>query len=90
MNKNELLSIVAERVDLTKKDTEEVIDVFLDAISDALVQGDKVVLSGFGTFEVRERVGRTGVNPRTGETITIPSQKTPAFKVGKVLKDRLR
>lgn len=90
MNKNELLAIVAERLDFSKKDTEEVVDTLLDVISEALVKGDKVVLSGFGTFEVRERIGRTGVNPRTGEPITIPSQKTPAFKVGKALKDQLR
>ena len=90
MNKNELLSIVSERLDFSKKDIEKVVDVFLDCISDALVEGDKVVLSGFGTFEVRDRVERSGVNPRTGETIYIPAQKTPAFKVGKVLKDRLR
>ena len=90
MNKNEVLSKVAESLNFSKKDTEKVIDAFLECVSDALVDGDKVVLSGFGTFEVRNRVGRSGVNPRTGETITIPAQKTPAFKVGKVLKDRLR
>lgn len=90
MNKAEILGQLSENVDVTKKDAEIVIDAFLDIISEALASGDKVVLSGFGTFEVRNRVSRSGVNPRTGERIDIPSQKTPAFKVGKVLKDKLR
>ena len=100
MNKSELVYEVTNRLDVTRKEAEDVIDCFLDLIADVLgvefnrefilANGDKVVLSGFGTFEIRNRVSRSGVNPRTGERIDIPCQKTPAFKVGKILKDKLR
>ena len=87
MNKSELVYEVTNRLDVTRKEAEDVIDCFLDLIAENLANGDKVVLSGFGTFEIRNRVSRSGVNPRTGERIDIPCQKTPAFKVGKILKD---
>lgn len=90
MNKSELVYEVTNRLDVTRKEAEDVIDCFLDLIADNLAKGEKVVLSGFGTFETRNRVSRSGVNPRTGERIYIPCQKTPAFKVGKLLKDKLR
>lgn len=90
MNKSELVYEVTNRLDVTRKEAEDVIDCFLELIAENLVNGDKVVLSGFGTFEIRNRVSRSGVNPRTGERIDIPCQKTPAFKVGKILKDKLR
>lgn len=90
MNKAELVAIVAEKVDLTKKATEEVINILFDTISETLETGEKVVISGFGTFEIRSRVARTGRNPRTGADIDIPAQKTPAFRTGKVLKDMVR
>lgn len=90
MNKAELTALVAEKVQLPKKHTEEVIDVLFDTICETLESGDKVVISGFGTFELRTRVARTGRNPRTGENISIPQQKTPAFKSGKVLKNMVR
>ena len=90
MNKSELVYEVTNRLDVTRKEAEDVIDCFLDLIAENLANGDKVVLSGFGTFEIRNRVSRSGVNPRTGERIYIPCQKTPAFKVGKILKDKLR
>lgn len=90
MNKTELISIVAEKANLSKKVTEETIDVLFDSIQEVLSKGEKVVISGFGTFEVRNRVARTGRNPRTGEDISIPGQKSPAFKAGKVLKDLVR
>lgn len=90
MNKSELVYEVTNRLDVTRKEAEDVIDCFLDLIAENLANGDKVVLSGFGTFEIRDRVSRSGVNPRTGERIDIPCQKTPAFKVGKILKDKLR
>lgn len=90
MNKSELVYEVTNRLDVTRKEAEDVIDSFLDLIAENLANGDKVVLSGFGTFEIRNRVSRSGVNPRTGERIDIPCQKTPAFKVGKILKDKLR
>ena len=90
MNKSELVYEVTNRLDVTRTEAEDVIDCFLDLIAENLANGDKVVLSGFGTFEIRNRVSRSGVNPRTGERIDIPCQKTPAFKVGKILKDKLR
>ena len=90
MNKAELIALIAEKVDLTKKSTEEVIDTLFDTISETLATGEKVVISGFGTFEIRTRVARTGLDPRTGERISIPQQKTPAFKTGKVLKNMVR
>lgn len=90
MNKSELVYEVTNRLDVTRKEAEDVIDCFLNLIAENLANGDKVVLSGFGTFEIRNRVSRSGVNPRTGERIDIPCQKTPAFKVGKILKDKLR
>lgn len=90
MNKSELVYEVTNRLDVTRKEAEDVIDCFLELIAEKLANGDKVVLSGFGTFEIRNRVSRSGVNPRTGERIDIPCQKTPAFKVGKILKDKLR
>lgn len=90
MNKSELVYEVTNRLDVTRKEAEDVIDCFLDLIAENLANGDKIVLSGFGTFEIRNRVSRSGVNPRTGERIDIPCQKTPAFKVGKILKDKLR
>lgn len=90
MNKAELTALVAESVNLTKKSTEEVIDTLFDIISETLATGEKVVISGFGTFEIRTRVARTGRNPRNGEEIDIPRQKTPAFKTGKVLKNMVR
>ena len=90
MNKAELVALVAEKVDLTKKATEEVIDTLFDTIAETLETGEKVVISGFGTFEIRTRVARTGLDPRTGERISIPQQKTPAFKTGKVLKNMVR
>ncbi|MBQ9520110.1 MAG: HU family DNA-binding protein [Acholeplasmatales bacterium] len=87
MKKSEIVAKLADLNDLSRKDAEKVVDDFVEIISQALAEGDKVVLSGFGTFEVRTRVARTGRNPRTGEEINVPAQKTPAFKVGKMLKD---
>lgn len=90
MTKAELIEKVAEKAELTKKATEEVVDALFSTVQESLIEGDKVVISGFGTFEVRERAGRTGRNPRTGEEILIPAQKAPAFKAGKVLKDAVK
>ena len=90
MNKAELISIVAEKSPETKKVTEEIINLFLDEIEATLKTGEKVVLSGFGTFEVRDRAARKGKNPRSGEEISIPGQKSPAFKAGKLLKDAVK
>ena len=87
MNKMELVSAVADKAGLSKKDAEKVINATVDAITAALKAGDKVQLVGFGAFEVKSRAARQGRNPRTKETITIPASKSPVFKAGKALKD---
>ena len=87
MNKTELIAAVAEKAGITKKDAERVINATVDTITESLVKGDKVQVSGFGIFEVRTREARTGRNPRTKETIEIPATKLPAFKASKTLKD---
>lgn len=87
MNKTELIATVAEKTDLSKKDADAAVSAVLGAITDALKAGDKVQLVGFGTFEVRNRAAKQGRNPRTGETMTVPASKVPAFKAGKALKD---
>ena len=87
MNKTELVAAVAEKTGLSKKDSEKAVSAVFDAITSALVAGDKVQLVGFGAFEVREREARVGRNPRTKETIEIAASRAPAFKAGKALKD---
>ena len=87
MNKTELIAAVAQSAGLTKKDTERVVNACLDSITAALQQGEKVQISGFGIFEVKEREARVGRNPRTKEAIEIPASKVPAFKASKALKD---
>lgn len=87
MNKTELITAAAENTGLTKKDTERVLNAAIDAITAALVKGEKVQVSGFGTFEVRDRDARMGRNPHTKETIEIPATRIPAFKPSKALKD---
>jgi DNA-binding protein HU-beta len=87
MNKTELIAKVAETTELTKKDASKAVDAIFDAIAEALKEGEKVSLIGFGNFEVRERAARKGRNPQTGEEIEIASSKLPAFKPGKELKD---
>ncbi len=87
MNKNELIAAVAERANLTKKDSEIAVSAVIDAITDALCEGDKVQLVGFGSFEVKKREARVGRNPKTKEAIEIPATKVPVFKAGKLLKD---
>ena len=87
MNKTELVSAVAEKAGLSKKDSEKAVAAVFDAITGALVAGDKVQLVGFGSFEVKERAARTGRNPQTKEEITIPASRSASFKAGKALKD---
>ena len=87
MNKTELIAAVAEKTDLSKKDADAAVSAVLGAITDALKAGDKIQLVVFGTFEVRNRAAKQGRNPRTGETMTVPASKVPAFKAGKALKD---
>lgn len=90
MNKPELVSAIAEKTGLNKRDSERVINAFVESIGEALAKGEKVSLVGFGTFEVRTRQARTGRNPRTGQTLTIPAAKVPAFKPGKQLRDLVK
>jgi len=87
MNKTELVAAVAEKSGLTKKDAERVVNATIETISESLVKGEKVQLSGFGIFEVRERMARIGRNPRTKESVQIPATRLPAFKASKALKD---
>ena len=87
MNKTELIAAVAQKAGLTKKDAERVLCATFDTITESLVKGEKVQLSGFGIFETKEREARVGRNPRTKEAIQIPATKTPAFKASKTLKD---
>ena len=89
MNKAELITSMAEKSQLTKKDAESALKAFIDSVQEALENGDKVQLIGFGTFETRERAAREGRNPRTMETITIPASTVPVFKAGKEFKDRV-
>lgn len=87
MNKNELVSQVAEKAGLTKRDSERALNAFMQAVEEALSRGDRVSLVGFGTFEVRERKARVGRNPQTGQSIRIPAARVPTFKAGKSLRD---
>ncbi|MFS0855163.1 HU family DNA-binding protein [Paenibacillus taichungensis] len=90
MNKTDLVNAVVEKTGLAKKDTEQVINETLSAITNALANGDKVQLFGFGNFEVRDRAARKGRNPQTGEEMDIPASKAPAFKPSKALKDAVK
>lgn len=88
MNKAELVASIAEKSELTKKDAENALNAFMQTVEEALVEGDKIQLVGFGTFEVRERKAREGRNPRDPEqVIQIPASKAPVFKAGKSLKE---
>ena len=90
MTKVELIAAVAADAGLTKKDAEKAVNSAVNAITEALKNGEKVSLVGFGTFEVRERPERKGRNPKTKQEITIPASKLPAFKAGKALKDAVQ
>lgn len=90
MNKTELISAMAEKAEISKKDAEKALNAFTNIVADTLVDGDKVSITGFGTFEVVERAERQGRNPATGETITIAASKSPKFKAGKALKDAVK
>ena len=87
MNKAELITAVAEKAGLSKKDSEKAINAAFDTITEVLASGDKVQLVGFGAFEVKERGARVGRNPKTKEEIQIPASRVASFKVGKALKD---
>ena len=87
MNKTELIASVAQSAGMTKKDAERVVNATFDAITASLVKGEKVQLSGFGIFEVKDREARMGRNPHTKEAVEIPASRVPAFKASKALKD---
>ena len=87
MKKTDLIAAVAEQSGLSKKDAEKAINATIDTIIKAVADGDKIQLTGFVTFEQRQRNARTGVDPRTGNSIEIPASKVPAFKAGKGFKD---
>ena len=90
MNKTELVAAVAAKAELSKKDAEAAVNAVFDSVKDALAEGDKASLIGFGTFSVKTRAARTGLNPRTKETIEIPESKVPASKAGSALKDAVK
>jgi len=89
MNKTELITAMAEKSGLTKKDSENALTAFVESVEDALKSGDKVQLVGFGTFEVKARAARKGINPQTKKPVEIAASKAPVFKAGKGLKDAL-
>lgn len=86
MTKTELVNIIAEKGEYSKKDAEKALATVTEAISDSLIKGEKVTLVGFGTFEVRDRKAKTAINPSTKEKIEVPAKKVPAFKAGAALK----
>ena len=89
MNKTELIAAVAEKAEISKKDSEKALKAFIDVVTDELNNGEKIQLVGFGTFEVSERAAREGRNPQTGKTMKIEACKAPKFKAGKALKDAI-
>ena len=89
MNKTEFIAAVAEKAEISKKDSEKALKAFVDVVAEQLKAGDKVQLVGYGTLEVTERAAREGRNPQTGETMTIAACKAPKFKAGKALKDAI-
>lgn len=87
MNKAELVMAIADKTQLTKKDAEAALVATIEAVTEALAQGERVQMVGFGSFEVKERAERTGRNPQTGAEVKIPASKSPVFKCSKALKD---
>ena len=87
MNKAELTAAIVKKTGFTKKDAEKAINAFVDVVTEALANGEKIQIVGFGSFEVKTREARTARNPRTGEEIKIEASKAPVFKAGKALKD---
>ncbi|MGE1114668.1 HU family DNA-binding protein [Priestia megaterium] len=90
MKKTELVDAVATQAELSKQDAKKAVEALFETISNTLAKEEKIQLIGFGTFEVRERAARTGRNPQTGEEMTIPASKAPAFKPGKELKEAVK
>lgn len=90
MNKSELINAIATKAGFTAVDTSKFVDAFINVVQDTLSEGDKVALTGFGVFEVREKAAREGCNPKTGERISIAACKAPAFKAGKTFKEAIK
>lgn len=90
MTKSDLIAAVATKIGSSKKDSEKAVCAVLDSITEALANGEAVQLVGFGTFEVKTRASRKGINPRTKEEITIEASKLPSFKAGKALKEAVK
>ena len=90
MNKTEFINAVAEKEGIEKKCAEKAVNAVFATSAQELAKGEKIQLVGFGTFEIRERAEKQGRNPRTGETMTVPASKVPAFKAGKALKDAIK
>lgn len=90
MNKEMLITAIAEKTEMTKIQSEKALKAFIDVVTEEMKKGEKVQLVGFGTFEVTERAERQGRNPSTGESMVIPASKSPKFKAGKVLKDAIK
>lgn len=89
MKKAELIAAMAAKAGIKKTDAQKALDAFIEVVSDELAAGEKIQLTGFGTFEVSERAAREGRNPQSGETMMIAASKSPKFKAGKVLKDKV-
>ena len=89
MNKQEMVNKLAEKLGVTKKYAKEVYEVFLEVLVEGLVETERVQLTGFGTFEVKQRAERQGHNPQTGEPMTIPARKAPVFKASGILKQTI-
>ena len=87
MKKSELIKVIAKKAEISNKDAEKALNATIETIIEAVANNDKIQLTGFGTFEQRQRNARTGVDPRTGNTIEIAASKVPAFKAGKAFKD---
>ncbi len=90
MNKSELVTLISEKAGMTKKDAEKALNACVESITETLIKGDKIQLTGFGTFETKKRAARKGKNPLTGAEITIPAATIPAFKFGKSVKDAVK
>ena len=89
MNKAELVAVMAEKAEISKKDAERALKAFTEVVAEEMKKGEKIQLVGFGTFEVSTRAARTGRNPQSGKEMTIPASKAPKFKAGKALKDMI-
>lgn len=90
MNKSELIDAIRDSLDTTRAEAERMVETFIDTVTKALKKGEQVSIAGLGIFEVKQRAGRTGRNPRTGETITIPAMQVPKFRAAKALKDAVK